>query len=189
MWDDYYSWQPTIQLQNHIILSGFYGTPSAQTARFINALSGIACIDFERILEHKLSARLSRWAENNPLSALESEESALLTQTCQNSPPSLILLPAHTLFHPTIQQTILQKNLQGIIITRSRAAIWNSLQKLWESTPDRFLNIQKGTDLDEIHQYYLRWLSQCPKSWIRQPMQTETALEIAKRIITQLSET
>lgn len=73
-----------------------------------------------------------------------------------------------------------------MIITRSRAAMWNSLQALWSENLDRFINIDREASLDQIHHEYLDWLAECPKSWIRQPMQTEAPLDIARNILSRL---
>ena len=188
MWNDYYSWHPTIQCKKPLILSGFYGTPIAQIGRFISSLSGVNCIDCERLIEHKLNYRLSPWFEEHELEELEKDETSLLKQSLQGTPPSFILLPPHMMFHPMVQDLIKKQQVEGIIITRSRAAMWNSIQQIWHADSDRYIDIEKGSSLDEIHRYYLDWLSLCPKDWVRYPMQTETPLKIAQRIIAKMSE-
>ena len=180
MWDPYYSWQPSIVLEQHIFLVGFYGTPMAKIARFMTATTGISLFDLERQIEHQLGTRLYSWLQSNSVAELQHLEQQLLQSALEANPKTVILLMSNTLKNPLCQN--LWHHHKGIWIEQPLEIAWQNIQAQWkELNTDRLLG-HEIYGLDHLRIQYKQWKEHLPSTWRHFPVLNNNASVIADQI-------
>ena len=94
VFDDYYSFHPTIQLPSSIFVTSFFGSPLAQSARFVQALSALPVIDVERVLEHQLGERLAHYLIKHHKEDLYTLEHEIILRALDEQPSIVVLRPS-----------------------------------------------------------------------------------------------
>ena len=94
MFDDYYSFHPRLQLKQSVCVVGFFGTPLAQSVRFMQAISGLPVQDLERLLEHKLGSRLEHYLQGHHKDQLQALELDIVQSALGEQPSVIALRPS-----------------------------------------------------------------------------------------------
>lgn len=186
MWDPYYSWQPSLVLEQHIFLVGFYGTPMAKIARFMTATTGISLFDLERQIEHQLGTRLYSWLQSNSVAELQHLEQQLLQSALEANPKTVILLMSNTLENPLCRKTF--QNHPGIIVEQPLEIAWKNIQKQWRNLDtDRWLGSEVYS-LEHLKTQYSTWKSHFPIHWREHAVLSQSASVIADGIVQYLQQ-
>ncbi len=165
MFDDYYSFHPQLNLNAHICVVGFFGTPLAQSVRFMQAISGLPVQDVERLLEHRLGSRLAHYLSGHHKEDLYLEERKVLHAAFAEQ-PSVIALRPSTLRFRRNREWLAQQD--GIVISQSIPTLHRLLTEIhegerWERLHD--LDLKLPLTESQIHAEYTVWKRYLPSKW------------------------
>ena len=165
MFDDYYSFYPQLQLKRSICVVGFFGTPLAQSVRFMQAVSGLPVQDLERLLEHKLGSRLEHYLRGHHTDQLQQTELNIV-QSILGEQPSVIALRPSSLRSRKIRDVL--NGLEGIIFIQPLSIIQNQLDIIHlEDRRERFhdLDLKLPVTESQLQAEWVVWKRYLPKHW------------------------
>ena len=171
MFDDYYSFHPQINLKKSICVVGFFGTPLAQSVRFMQAISGLPVQDVERLLEHRLGTRLAHYLRGHHKEDLWKVEYDIL-QSSLSEQPSVIALRPSTLRYKRSRELL--SRLDGVVLMQSVSTLHTLLDIIHhDDRRERFHDLDLTLPLTEnqIHAERTVWKRYLPKAW--QSLSTE----------------
>lgn len=105
----YYDMFPGAVLERPLVLTGFLGTQTAQTAQAICALTGLPLVDLDRDIESRSGRSLSHLILREGECAFRNVEHALLLQALDRTPPAVIALGDGALLAPDNRKHVLRK--------------------------------------------------------------------------------
>ena len=185
MFDDYYSFHPTIQLSESICVTGFFGTPVPQTIRFVQALSGVPVIDLERLIEHRIGERIAHYLLKHHIDDLFLVEHQILQQL--NEQPSLIILRPSTLrFRRNFD---LLQGFKGLSLIQSVEQLALQLDAVHQDGRfERFIDIDGRLPIsnERLQAEVVVWKRYLPSAWVRYTPMTIAPSGIAGEILTVL---
>ena len=88
----YYDMFPGIYLERPLVLTGFLGSQTAQTAQAVCALTGLPLVDLDRDIESRAGRSISHFLLREGECAFRNVEHALLVQALDRTPPPVIAL-------------------------------------------------------------------------------------------------
>ena len=188
VFDDYYSFHPTIQLRSTVYVTGFFGTPVVQSARFVQALSGIQVIDVERLLEHKIGERLAHFLckyQKDDLYRLEHE----VLQQVSSEQPSIVVLRPSTLRYRRNFDLLSEQN--GIAVLQSKERLSLQLQDIHtQQRTERLVDLDYRLPISDLvlHAEMVVWKRYIPSSWYRLKPDAVAPSGIASEVIQVLSD-
>ena len=188
MFDDYYSFHPTIQLQSSIFVTGFFGTPVATSTRFVQALSGVQVVDVERLLEHRLGERLAHYLCKYQKDDLYRLEYGLLQQVLSEQPSIIVLRPSTLKYRRSFDLLSSQK---GLALLQSTENISSQLQEIHtQQRTERLVDLDCRLPISdvELHAEMVVWKRYIPASWHRFSPVSVAPSGIASEILEVLSD-
>ena len=155
MFDDYYSFHPTIQLQSSIFVTGFFGTPVATSTRFVQALSGVQVVDVERLLEHRLGERLAHYLCKYQKDDLYRLEYGLLQQVLNEQPSIVVLRPSTLKYRRSFDLLSSQK---GLALLQSLRTYLLGCKKSAQQRTERLVDLDCRLPISDVGVRTQRWL-------------------------------
>ncbi len=127
--NDYYTYQPTIQLRRPLAITGYPGLPFRTLAYELAAMTGLSLIDVDRWVEHEAGTSLSNLVEKHGLAALRCRESRLVLQSLAPSPPHLLIFSDQALLEGSTLQAV--QAAATIIYMHADRATWFWTARRW----------------------------------------------------------
>ena len=165
MFDDYYSFYPQLQLNKSVCVIGFFGTPLAQSVRFMQAISGLHVQDIERLLEHKLGARLEHYLQGHHKDQLQQQELDIV-ESVLGEQPSIIALRPSTLRYRKVRDALV--GLDGVIFVQPLSVLQQQLDTIYqEDRRERFrdLDLQLPVTENQLQAEWIVWKRYLPNHW------------------------
>ena len=165
MFDDYYSFHPQIQLKKSICVIGFFGTPLAQSVRFMQAISGLPVQDLERLLEHKLGARLEHYLQGHHKEQLQQVELNIVESVLGEQPSIIALRPSSLRSRKTRDVLV---SLDGVVFVQPLAILQSQIDTIYqEDRRERFrdLDLQLPVSENQLQAEWIVWKRYLPKHW------------------------
>lgn len=188
MFDDYYSFHPTIQLRSSVFVAGFFGTPVAQSARFVQALSGVQVVDVERLLEHKIGERLAHYLCKYQKDDLYRLEHTVLQQVLTEQPSIVVLRPSTLRYRRNLD---LVSSHNGIALLQSKEQLSLQIQEIHEQQrTERLVDLDCRLPISdtELHAEMVVWKRYIPSSWHRLNPDAVAPSGIASEMLQVLSD-
>ena len=174
MFDDYYSFHPLLQLKQSICVVGFFGTPLAQSVRFMQAISGLPVQDLERLLEHKLGSRLEHYLKGHHKDQLQGFELDII-QSVLGEQPSVIALRPSSLRSRKIRDVL--SRLDGVVFMQPLSILLGQLDSIHQDNRrERFhdLDLQLPVTEVQLQAEWIVWKRYLPNHW-KEIQSSETA--------------
>ena len=165
MFDDYYSFHPQIQLKSSICVTSFFGTPLAQSVRFMQAISGLPVQDLERLLEHKVGARLAHFLQGYHKDQLQQLELNVV-ESVMGEQPSVIALRPSSLRYRKVNDVL--ACLDGVVFVQPLPVLQQQLALIYnEDRHDRFrdLDLKLPVTDTQLQAEWIVWRRYLPKHW------------------------
>ena len=165
MFDDYYSFYPQLQLKKSVCVIGFFGTPLAQSVRFMQAISGLPVQDLERLLEHKLGARLEHYLQGHHKDQLQQQELNIV-ESVLGEQPSIIALRPSSLRSRKVRDAL--TTLDGVVFVQPLSVLQNQLDRIYqEDRRERFrdLDLQLPVTDTQLQAEWIVWKRYLPNHW------------------------
>ncbi len=188
MFDDYYSFHPQINLKTHICVVGFFGTPLAQSVRFMQAISGLPVQDVERLLEHRLGSRLAHYLSGHHKEDLYLEERKVL-QAAFSEQPSVIALRPSTLRFRKNREWLAQKD--GIVISQPISTLHSMLTDIYENDRrERLHDLDLRLPLTEsqVLAEHTVWKRYLPSNWHHLNTESTAPSALGQELWTQIQQ-
>ena len=105
----YYDMYPGIYLERPLVLTGFLGSQTAQTAQALCALTGLPLVDLDRDIESRAGQSVSHFFLREGECAFRNVEHALLLQGLERTPPPVIALGDGALLSEDSRRLVTQR--------------------------------------------------------------------------------
>ncbi len=105
----YYDMYPGIYLERPLVLTGFLGSQTAQTAQALCALTGLPLVDLDRDIESRAGQSISHFFLREGECAFRNVEHALLGQALDRKPPPVIALGDGALLSADSRRLVTQR--------------------------------------------------------------------------------
>lgn len=165
MFDDYYSFHPQLQLKKSICVIGFFGTPLAQSVRFMQAISGLPVQDIERLLEHRIGSRLETYLKGHHKEELSKIEHSILESSLREQPSVIAIRPSTLRFRKTRD---LLGTLDGVVLNQPLSVLFQLLSTIHaESRDQRFHDLDLSLPITEsqLQAEWVVWKRYLPAHW------------------------
>ena len=165
MFDDYYSFHPLLQLKQSICVVGFFGTPLAQSVRFMQAISGLPVQDIERLLEHKLGSRLEHYLKGHHKDQLQTLELDIV-ESVLGEQPSIIALRPSSLRSRKVRDVL--NRLDGVVFMQPLPVLLEQLDLIHQDNRrERFhdLDLQLPVTEAQLQAEWIVWKRYLPNHW------------------------
>ena len=165
MFDDYYSFHPQLQLKQSVCVVGFFGTPLAQSVRFMQAISGLPVQDLERLLEHKLGSRLEHYLQGHHKDQLQALELDIV-QSALGEQPSVIALRPSSLRSRKVRDIL--NRLDGVVFMQPLPVLLQQLEAIHQDNRrERFhdLDLQLPVTASQLQAEWIVWKRYLPSHW------------------------
>lgn len=165
MFDDYYSFHPQLFLKESVCVVSFFGTPLAQSVRFMQAISGLPVQDVERLLEHKLGSRLEHYLQGHHKDRLQEIELDIVKATLGEQPSVIALRPSSLRFRK-IRDVV--QSLSGIVLMQPLPVLEQLLDVIYQDDRrERFhdLDLKLPITHNQLQAESIVWKRYLPKHW------------------------
>ena len=165
MFDDYYSFYPQLQLKESVCVISFFGTPLAQSVRFMQAISGLPVHDLERLLEHKLGSRLEHYLQGHHKEQLHQHELNIL-ESVLGEQPSIIALRPSSLRYRKVRDAL--ATLDGVVFVQPLPIMQQQLDRIYhEDRRERFrdLDLKLPLTATQLQAEWIVWKRYLPNHW------------------------
>ncbi len=127
--NDYYTYQPTIQLRKPLAITGYPGLPFRTLAYELAAMTGLSLIDVDRWVEHQVGTSLSNLVRENGIEALRRREASLVLHSLAPSPPHLLIFSDQALLEGSTLDAV--QAAANIIYVHTDRATWFWTARQW----------------------------------------------------------
>lgn len=131
---DYYSYHPTVFMEQPVCLAGFFGLELGVIAGIISQRTGIAVVELDRWVEHEAGKSVSEMVLFGGEKELRRREVPLLRRALADTPPPLIALSDATLTEYDSRRMVL-KGSKLIYLKASVEDLFGRIRYALEASP------------------------------------------------------